>query len=89
MPLGCSGTFTGTSFQVVNETGGVVGTAVNEANVTVSGDMVTIGGNVCWPFVQQTWDLSQPLSTGTLTTKMSFACASFGDSTAVASAAVY
>lgn len=89
VPLGCTGIFAGTSFQVVNETGGVVGSVVNEADITVSGDMVTIGDKVCWPFVQQTWDLSQPLSTGTLATEMSFACAAFGSayasSTSVAS----
>lgn len=83
VPLGCSGTFAGTSFQFVDSTGSKVGSAVNETAVTVSGDLARINGKLCWPFVDQTWDLSAPKSSGTLTTKMSFACAAEeGDSIA-------
>lgn len=76
VPLGCSGTFAGTGFQFVDSAGTKVGQAMNETAITVSGDFARIGAKLCWPFVDQTWDLSQPKSSGTLTTKMSFACAS-------------
>lgn len=79
VPLGCSGTFSGTSFQFVDSAGSKVGSAVNETAVTVSGDLARINGKLCWPFVNQVWDLSAPKSTGMLTTKMSFACAAEQD----------
>lgn len=82
VPLGCSGTFAGTGFQFIDSTGTKVGQAVNETAVTVSGDFARVGSKLCWPFVDQTWDLSAPKDSGTLTTKMSFACAAEeGDST--------
>ncbi|KAG9123564.1 hypothetical protein FRC07_014738, partial [Ceratobasidium sp. 392] len=79
VPLSCSGTFAGTYAQLVDATGtgSAVGAPINlGVNVTVSGDIATIGKSVCWPFVKQTWDLSKPKSTGTAVTKMSFACLS-------------
>ncbi|KAF8683445.1 hypothetical protein RHS04_01934 [Rhizoctonia solani] len=77
VPLSCTGTFSGTFAQLVDATGtgSTVGAAVNLGkDVTVSGDIVTIGSKVCWPFVKQTWDISRPKSSGTPVTKMSFAC---------------
>lgn len=85
VPLSCSGTFGGTYAQLVDATGtgSKVGDAVNlGTDVTISGDIVTIGTQVCWPFVKQTWDLSKPKSSGTAVTKMSFACLSTDGSTA-------
>ncbi|KAF9031693.1 hypothetical protein BDZ89DRAFT_1131757 [Hymenopellis radicata] len=69
--------FSGTYAQLVDATGtgSMVDSAVNlGTGVTVSGDMVTIGTQVCWPFVKQTWDLSKPKDSGTAVTTMSFAC---------------
>jgi hypothetical protein len=85
VPGSCTGTFTGTHAVLVDAsgTGAMVGTPVNlGTDVTVSGDIVTIGTSVCWPFVKQTWDLSAPKSSGTPVTKMSFACLSTDGSTA-------
>ncbi|CAE6511561.1 unnamed protein product [Rhizoctonia solani] len=85
VPLSCTGTFSGTYAQLVDATGtgSTVGDAVNFGkDVTVSGDMVTIGSQVCWPFVKQTWDISGPKSSGTPVTKMSFACLTTDGSTA-------
>ncbi|CUA75739.1 hypothetical protein RSOLAG22IIIB_06046 [Rhizoctonia solani] len=84
VPLSCTGTFSGTYAQLVDATGtgSTVGSAINLGkDVTVSGDMVTIGTNVCWPFVKQTWDMSRAKSSGTSVTKMSFACLSTDGST--------
>ncbi|KAG8739137.1 hypothetical protein FRC10_006107 [Ceratobasidium sp. 414] len=78
VPLSCSGTFAGTYAQLVDATGtgSAVGTAINlGTDVTVSGDIATIGTSVCWPFVKQTWDLSKPKSTGTSVTKISSSAA--------------
>ncbi|CAE6450862.1 unnamed protein product [Rhizoctonia solani] len=85
VPLSCTGTFSGTYAQLVDATGtgSTVGDAVNLGkDVTVSGDMVTIGTKVCWPFVKQTWDMSRAKSSGTAVTKMSFACLTTDGSTA-------
>ncbi|CAE6470750.1 unnamed protein product [Rhizoctonia solani] len=85
VPLSCTGTFSGTFAQLVDATGtgSTVGAAVNLGkDVTVSGDMVTIGTKVCWPFVKQTWDMSRAKSSGTPVTKMSFACLNTDGSTA-------
>ncbi|KAF8600311.1 hypothetical protein BDV93DRAFT_447708 [Ceratobasidium sp. AG-I] len=79
VPLSCSGTFAGTYAQLVDATGtgSPVGAAINlGTDVTVSGDIATIGTSVCWPFVKQTWDLSKAKSTGAAVTKISFACLS-------------
>lgn len=84
VPLSCSGTFAGTYAQLVDATGtgSMVDSAINlGTDVTVSGDMVTIGTQVCWPFVQQTWDLSKPTDSGTAVTTMSFACLSTDSNT--------
>jgi hypothetical protein len=83
VPLGCSGTYAGTSFQFVDSTGAKVGSPTSSTSFFVSGDIANVGTNkVCWPYVDMTWDLSQPLASGTPVSKMSFACASSGDSTA-------
>ena len=86
VPLGCSGTYAGTSFQLVDSSGAKSGATVTSTSVFVSGDIANVGTDkVCWPYVDMIWDLSQPLSSGPLQTKMSFACASTGDSLTVAS----
>ena len=86
VPLGCSGTYAGTSFQFVDSTGAKVGSPVSSTSFFVSGDMANVGTNkVCWPYVDMTWDPGQPLDSGTPIPKMSFACASSEDSTAVSS----
>ncbi|KAI9048729.1 hypothetical protein LZ554_007560 [Drepanopeziza brunnea f. sp. 'monogermtubi'] len=77
LPLSCTGTYAGTSFQVVDNTGAKVGDAVVDNTVFVSGDIVNIGTDkVCWPYVDMVWDLSAPKESGTPVTTMSFACAS-------------
>jgi hypothetical protein len=82
VPLGCTGTYAGTSFQFVDSTGAKVGSPTSSTSFFVSGDIANVGTNkVCWPYVDMTWDLSQPLSSGTPVRKMSFACASSGGST--------
>ncbi|KAF7923610.1 hypothetical protein BELL_0414g00110 [Botrytis elliptica] len=87
VPMGCSGTYAGTSFQVIDNTGAKVGSAVVSTEAFVSGDIVTIGTDkVCWPYVDMTWDLSTEKSSGTPVSKMSFACATLsGNSTTTAS----
>ncbi|RDW88970.1 hypothetical protein BP6252_01002 [Coleophoma cylindrospora] len=87
VPLGCTGTYAGTSFQLVDNTGAKIGSTVNSTEVFVSGDIANVGtGKVCWPYVSMMWDLSQPLDSATPVTQMSFACASTGgDSTTTAS----
>jgi len=75
VPLSCSGTFAGTSFQFVDSAGSKVGAETVDTTVTVSGDMAVVNGKICWPYVDHTWTLSAPRSKGTLTQKMSFACA--------------
>lgn len=88
VPLGCSGTYAGTSFQLVDSSGAKVGTPVVSTSVFVSGDIAIVGTDrVCWPYVDTKWDLSAPKSSGTLVTKMSFACASLDGSTVVSSSA--
>lgn len=84
VPLGCSDTYSGTSFQFVDSSGAQVGSAVNSTSFFISGNIANVGTDkVCWPYVDMTWDLSAPLDSGTLVTKMSFACASSGGSTSV------
>ncbi|KAH7407724.1 hypothetical protein BKA64DRAFT_693866 [Cadophora sp. MPI-SDFR-AT-0126] len=86
VPLSCSGTYAGTSFQVIDKTGAKVGAAVTDTKVFVSGDIANVGTDkVCWPYVDMTWDLSKPKDSGTPVTKMSFACASTGGGIAVVS----
>ncbi|KAF7867331.1 hypothetical protein EAF04_005414 [Stromatinia cepivora] len=82
VPMGCSGTYAGTSFQVINNKGAKVGSAVVSTEAFVSGDIVTIGTDkVCWPYVDMTWNLSAPKDRGTPVSKMSFACASLSGTT--------
>ncbi|KAF7913706.1 uncharacterized protein EAF01_000112 [Botrytis porri] len=87
VPMGCSGTYAGTSFQVIDNTGAKVGSAVVSTEAFVSGDIVTIGTDkVCWPYVDMTWDLSTEKSSGTPVSKISFACATLsGNSNTTAS----
>ncbi|KAI1423154.1 hypothetical protein F5Y12DRAFT_759101 [Xylaria sp. FL1777] len=79
--MGCQGEFTGTRFQLVTR-GAKVGEPLVETDVYVAGDMVTLAdGKVCWPYVNMTWDLSQPVAYGgssETTNKISFACISNG-----------
>lgn len=80
--FGCQGTFTGASYQLVSSDGSLVGDALVTTDVTVSGDLVTMpDGRICWPYVNQAWDLagvvdSYGSSTSSTVTKMSFACIS-------------
>lgn len=82
--FGCRGTFTGSYFQLVSNTdgGAAVGEPLQMTDVTVSGDLVTMpDGRICWPYVNQDWDMSQVVdgyggSTTSTVTKMSFACIS-------------
>ncbi|KAF8533400.1 hypothetical protein BDD12DRAFT_899234 [Trichophaea hybrida] len=74
VPLSCTGTFSGTGMQLVDKTGKLIGSPVVAADAYVAGDMVNVGDKLCWPYVQMTWDLSQPKSNGTYTNKISFAC---------------
>ncbi|KAI0965028.1 hypothetical protein F4678DRAFT_346411 [Xylaria arbuscula] len=80
--MGCQGEFTGTRFQLVTG-GATVGEPLVETDVYVAGDMITLAnGKVCWPYVNMTWDLSQPVAYGgssETTEKISFACISNGD----------
>ncbi|PQE24278.1 hypothetical protein CJF31_00002522 [Rutstroemia sp. NJR-2017a BVV2] len=80
-PLGCTGTYNGTSFQIVDSAGSKVGNPVVSSAAFVSGDIANVGTDkVCWPYVDMTWDLSAPKSSGAPVTKMSFACASLAGS---------
>ncbi|KAK2625173.1 hypothetical protein QTJ16_005542 [Diplocarpon rosae] len=84
LPLGCTGTYAGTSFQIIDSAGAKVGAAVTDPKVFVSGDMVNLGNDrVCWPYVDMTWDLSAPKDAGPPVTQMSFACAGTGGGSAV------
>lgn len=80
--FGCQGTFTGANYQLVSSDGSLVGDAFVTKDVTVSGDLVTMSdGRICWPYVNQAWDLSGTVdgygsSTTSTVTKMSFACVS-------------
>jgi hypothetical protein len=86
VPLGCTGTYAGTSFQLVDSAGAKIGSPVVSKSVFVSGDIANVGTDrVCWPYVETTWDLSAPKSSGTLVSKMSFACAGLDGSAAVTS----
>ncbi|RPB12982.1 hypothetical protein P167DRAFT_464349, partial [Morchella conica CCBAS932] len=81
VPLSCTGTFNGTWAQVVGSKGEKVGEKVLLGeDVYVSGDMVTMGEKVCWPYVDMVWDLSAPKANGTYVKEMSFACVSLSGS---------
>lgn len=81
--MGCSGAFSGAYYQLVTN-GQKVGQPVKKTDTYVAGDMVTMAdGRICWPYVSMTWDLSKAVGAGlaaTTSKKMSFACASLGDS---------
>lgn len=85
VPLGCTGTFTGTFFQQVDSQGKKVGDAISAKDVFVAGDMQRIAGKgLCWPYVSMTWDLSAPKDKGTPVSSMSFACIGGSGSTSPA-----
>lgn len=89
--FGCEGTFTGSSYQLVSSDGTLVGDALVTKDVTVSGDLVTMpDGRICWPYVNQAWDLAGVVGwgyTSTNVTKMSFACMSADGSSSSSSGA--
>ncbi|KKY20222.1 hypothetical protein UCRPC4_g04211 [Phaeomoniella chlamydospora] len=75
--FGCSGTFSGAKYQLVDNNGNTAGDAISSMDTFVAGDIVNIGNKLCWPYVNMTWDLSLPVGGGLPTTtvsKMSFAC---------------
>ena len=78
--MGCSGTFSGSYFQLVNKSGDKIGEPIKSMNTYVAGDMVTMNnGRICWPYVSMDWRLDLPVGGGlpdTKTKKMSFACMS-------------
>lgn len=77
--MGCSGTFTGSYFQLVNASGQKVGDPIKSNNTYVAGDMVTTNdGRICWPYVSMEWRLDAPVASlsASNTKKMSFACMS-------------
>lgn len=89
--FGCQGTFTGANYQLVSSDGSLVGDAFVTKDVTVSGDLVTMpDGRVCWPYVNQAWDLAGVVdgygsSTTSTVSKMSFACVSADGSSSASS----
>jgi len=76
--MGCSGTFSGSYFQLVNKAGEKIGEPMKSMDVYVAGDMATLNnGTICWPYVNMEWDLSLPVGGGLpskTAKKMSFAC---------------
>jgi hypothetical protein len=55
VPLGCSGTYAGTSFQFVDNVGAKVGSPTNSTSFFISGDIANVGTDkVCWPYVDMT-----------------------------------
>lgn len=90
--MGCRGTFAGTYFQQVDSTGSKVGEAFSADDVYVAGDMVTMSdGRICWPYVNMTWDLSQPIddsSSSATGKKMSIACVGLDGTTDSSTTAV-
>ena len=81
--FGCSGTFSGSYFQLVDSTGKKVGEPVSSTDTYVAGDIVNIGNKLCWPYVNAAWSLSSAVgygSSGPSASKISFACISAGGS---------
>ena len=78
--MGCSGTFSGSYFQLVNKSGDKIGEPIKSMNTYVAGDMVTMNNErICWPYVSMDWRLDLPVGGGlpdTTAKKMSFACMS-------------
>lgn len=61
VPLSCTGTYAGSSFQFFDSAGAKVGAVASSIDVFVSGDIENVGTDkVCWPYVDMTWDLSAP-----------------------------
>jgi hypothetical protein len=86
--MGCSGTFTGSYFQQVDNMGHKLGSPISAMDVFVAGDIVNMGaGKLCWPYVDMAWDLSLLVDGGlptTSTLEMSFACIDINDGVASA-----
>ncbi|KAK5690981.1 hypothetical protein LTR17_025793 [Elasticomyces elasticus] len=80
--MGCGGTFTGTYYQLVDNSGKKVGQPLKSMDTYVAGDMVTLAnGTICWPYVSMAWQLDQAVggyggAAEAATKKMSFACMS-------------
>lgn len=78
--FGCSGTFSGSYFQLVDNTGAKIGDVITSNDTYVAGDMVTTNdGKICWPYVSMEWRLDLAVGGGLPVTeakKMSFACMS-------------
>lgn len=78
--MGCSGAFTGTYYQLVDQDGKTIGEPVKSINTYVAGDMVTMNkGRVCWPYVDMKWSLSKGSGYGSVEGRtkagaISFAC---------------
>lgn len=76
--MGCSGIFSGTFYQLVDDTGAKIGDPLKSTDTYVAGDMVTISdGRICWPYVSMDWRLDLPVGGGlpdTTTQSVSFAC---------------
>lgn len=88
--MGCRGTFSGSYFQLVDSSGGKIGSALKSMDTFVAGDMVTMpDGRICWPYVSMDWRLDEADGAGlptTTTKEMSFACMSLnGNSTSASS----
>ena len=88
--MGCRGTFSGSYFQLVDSSGGRIGSALKSMDTFVAGDMVTMpDGRICWPYVSMDWRLDEADGAGlptTTTKEMSFACMSLnGNSTSASS----
>ncbi|PNS15606.1 Cell morphoproteinsis protein PAG1 [Sphaceloma murrayae] len=85
--MDCSGTYTGTRYQLI--TNGQKTGAPITSQVFVSGDQVTMpDGRICWPYVDMKWSLSGRAveNSGPTTKSMSFACMTNGDAGAAAPA---
>jgi len=60
--MGCSGAFTGTYFQLVNNQGARSGKPWKEMDVYVAGDLVTLkNGTICWSYVNREWQQTSDL----------------------------
>lgn len=81
--FGCSGTFSGSYFQLVDSTGAKVGEPISSNDIYVAGDIVNIGDKLCFPYVSMTWDLTTAIAdeaSGATYSKMSFGCVANGAS---------
>ncbi|MBW0482195.1 hypothetical protein O181_021910 [Austropuccinia psidii MF-1] len=75
LPMSCNGTYSGTTYQLVNVQGSKSGTSLIK-QIPVGGDMVTLTeGKICWPYVPTTWDYNTPKTINTTVMSISVACA--------------